>query len=40
MDLWRIWIEFGLCLVLIGVAGTRLIGQADTIASLTGMSRH
>lgn len=40
MDLWRIWAEFGLCLLLIGVAGTRLIRQADLIASLTGMSRH
>jgi cation:H+ antiporter len=40
MELSGIWTEFGLCLGLIAWAGTRLIREADAIASLTGMSRH
>lgn len=34
-----IWIQFSFCLVLIGIAGARLIRYGDAIAALTGMSR-
>ncbi len=35
----QIWLQFFLCVLLIGVAGVRLIRHADTLASLTGLSR-
>ncbi len=34
-----IWLQFALCIGLIGLAGTRLIRYGDAIASWTGMSR-
>ena len=34
-----IWLEFLLCVGLIGVAGQRLIKYGDAIAELTGLSR-
>lgn len=34
-----VWIEFGACMVLIGLAGSRLIRYGDAIAELTGLSR-
>lgn len=34
-----IWIEFAVCMTLIGVAGSRLIRYGDAIASLAGLSR-
>jgi len=36
----QIWFQFFLCVLLIGVAGVRLIRHADTLASLTGLSRN
>lgn len=35
-----IWMQFALCVTLIGVAGVRLIRYGDAIASLTGLSRN
>ncbi|HET6786929.1 MAG TPA: sodium:calcium antiporter, partial [Aquabacterium sp.] len=35
----QIWTQFLLCIVMIGVAGVRLIRYGDAIASLTGLSR-
>lgn len=35
-----IWLEFLLCVVVIGVAGVRLIHYGDELASLTGLSRN
>lgn len=35
-----IWIQFLVCVLLIGVAGVRLSRHADTIAGLTGLSRN
>src|SRR3990167_6761592 len=34
-----IWIQFVLCVILIGAAGVRLIRYGDAIAALTGLSR-
>lgn len=34
-----IWMQFGVCVVLIGLAGVRLIRYGDAIAALTGLSR-
>ncbi|MDD2544841.1 MAG: sodium:calcium antiporter [Burkholderiaceae bacterium] len=34
-----VWLQFAVCMVLIGVAGTRLIRYGDAIAALTGLSR-
>jgi len=34
-----VWLQFALCVVLIGVAGLRLIRYGDAIAELTGLSR-
>jgi cation:H+ antiporter len=36
----QIWSQFFFCVLLIGVAGIRLSRHADTIASLTGLSRN
>lgn len=36
----QIWLQFALCVTLIGVAGVRLSRYADTIAALTGLSRN
>lgn len=36
----RVWLEFAACVVLIGVAGTRLVRYGDALASLTGLSRN
>ena len=36
----RIWFEFAACVVLIGVAGSRLARYGDALASLTGLSRN
>ena len=41
MPLWTaVWLEFSLCLGLLGVAGTRLIHHCDELASRSGLSRH
>lgn len=36
----RIWIEFSACVVLVGIAGSRLARYGDALASLTGLSRN
>lgn len=36
----RIWLEFAVCVALIGVAGSRLARYGDALASLTGLSRN
>lgn len=36
----RIWLEFAVCVALIGVAGLRLARYGDALASLTGLSRN
>lgn len=36
----RIWLEFATCVVLIGVAGSRLARYGDALAALTGLSRN
>ncbi|HSR54523.1 MAG TPA: sodium:calcium antiporter [Acidobacteriota bacterium] len=36
--MWTAWIEFGVCLVLIGIAGSRLSLYGDVIAEKTGLS--
>ena len=38
-ELTLIWLQFALCVGLIGVAGLRLIRYGDAIAELTGLSR-
>lgn len=35
-----IWLQFAICVALIGTAGVRLIRYGDAIATLTGMSRN
>lgn len=37
---WLIWLQFSLCVVVIGVAGVRLSRYGDAIAAHTGLSRN
>jgi cation:H+ antiporter len=40
MPILLIWLQFALCVVVIGVAGVRLSRYGDAIATLTGLSRN